>query len=417
LPEGWEWHRLGDVVELTRKPRNLDSVSEIPFVTMRHISEQSFALPTWEMRPSADVRSGTYFEADDVLLARITPCFENGKLAVAPEIPNGWGYATTEVYAMRSGRLRSEYLAYCLKTHDVRGPLLRSMEGATGRMRVPKEALEALPIPVPPLEEQGWIVQRIEDLLVRISQGVEILGATSEALHTLRRSVLKTSFPSSPEALPPADATGFIPLADLCLAVVDCEHKTAPRDPEGQAFSIGTGNLRNGRMLLDQAKRVSDETYAAWSRRMTLRHRDIVLAREAPVGEVGIVPAGVKACLGQRTVLLRPDETKIQAEYLLFQFQAPELRSQMTRLSGGSTVEHLNVGDIRTLRIPSPPSLGEQRRIVGRLETRMREIQNGFAALEHLNGLAGGLTRSVLRMALTSEVSSARADRSQPSEG
>ena len=116
-------------------------------------------LPTtrWETRSAEEVRSGVPFAEGDVLLAKITPCLENGKLGIASGIPGGWGMTSTEVYPLRAERVITEFLASFLTLPSVRHGLASKMQGATGRQRLPKEALDAFPIPVPPLPEQRGI--------------------------------------------------------------------------------------------------------------------------------------------------------------------------------------------------------------------------------------------------------------------
>ena len=151
-------------------------------------------------------------------------------------------------------------------------------------------------------------------------------------------------------------------LNDLCIAIVDCEHKTAPIVPVGIP-SIRTSNIKNGRIHFENANRVSPETYAEWTQRMEPQPGDLVLALEAPVGEVGLIPPGQRACLGQRTVLIRPTPELLDSRYLLYLLLTPEMRHEMGVRASGSTVAHLNMSDIRQLELPEVPPLDEQRAI------------------------------------------------------
>jgi type I restriction enzyme S subunit len=141
---------------------------------------------------------------------------------------------------------------------------------------------------------------------------------------------------------------------------VDCEHKTAPPDPLGEYRCPGTRDIKNGRLLLDNAKRVNEQSYQEWTARLVPERDDLVLAREAPVGEVGIVPPDCRVCLGQRTVLLRPNPKRVVPRYLLYLLLTPEMRHEMVSRSEGSTVAHLNMSDIRALQIPIEHELDEQ---------------------------------------------------------
>lgn len=151
-------------------------------------------------------------------------------------------------------------------------------------------------------------------------------------------------------------------LADLCELIIDCEHKTAPVQDEGYP-SIRTPNIGRGRFLLDGVNRVSEETYRAWTKRAVPMAGDLILAREAPVGNVAVIPAGEQFCLGQRTVLIRPKAHLVDSDYLCYLLLAPELQAQLLGKSGGATVHHLNMKDIRALDMPEMPALGVQRRV------------------------------------------------------
>jgi type I restriction enzyme, S subunit len=153
-------------------------------------------------------------------------------------------------------------------------------------------------------------------------------------------------------------------LAEICQFIVDCEHKTAPLEAEGIP-SIRTPNIGRGYFLLDGVNRVSEETYVAWTRRAVPSPGDLVLAREAPVGNVAVIPPGERFCLGQRTVLIRPDLACVDSDYLCYLLLTPRLQAQLLSKSGGATVHHLNMKDIRSLELPELPTLPVQRRASG----------------------------------------------------
>ncbi len=143
-------------------------------------------------------------------------------------------------------------------------------------------------------------------------------------------------------------------LADLCEAIVDCEHKTAPRG-DGFAMLVGTRAMKDGRLLTNACKPVSANTYETWTKRMRPRLGDLVLAREAPVGQVVRVPVDLRICLGQRTVLIRPATTKVHPRFLHYWLLSPSAQNLMKGRAAGATVPHLNVEDIRALDVSTLP--------------------------------------------------------------
>jgi type I restriction enzyme, S subunit len=154
-------------------------------------------------------------------------------------------------------------------------------------------------------------------------------------------------------------------LNDVCSLIADCEHKTAPEAKAGREFgySVGTPNIRSGRMTLSSAKRVDEETFWSWSARAVPQKNDIILTREAPAGEAAIVDGTVPVCLGQRTVLLRPNPDVVIPRYLHYRLLGPAVQRIIHSRSEGSTVAHLNVKDIRGLALGDLPDLRLQEAI------------------------------------------------------
>ncbi len=182
-------------------------------------------------------------------------------------------------------------------------------------------------------------------------------------------------------------ANSKIVLSDVCEAIIDCEHKTAPTQSEGHP-SIRTPNIGRGRLILDGVNRVSDETYKTWTQRMEPQAGDLILAREAPVGNVAIIPRCLKVCLGQRTVLIRPNRRKVLAEYLVYLMLGDEIQGRVQSLSNGATVHHLNMKDIRNLQLPTLPDLEEQRRIASILSAYDDLIENNTRRIAILEEMA-----------------------------
>jgi type I restriction enzyme S subunit len=176
-------------------------------------------------------------------------------------------------------------------------------------------------------------------------------------------------------------------LDHICLNIIDCEHKTAPTQENGIP-SIRTTDIKRGVIDFRGANKISEETYRAWTQRLEPRAYDLILAREAPVGEVGIIPEGQRACLGQRTVLIRPNPEKVFPYYLLYLMLSREIKHEMTTRAAGSTVEHLNMSDIRELNLPDLPALEIQSQIGNTLANLDRKIENLRKQNETLEAIA-----------------------------
>jgi type I restriction enzyme S subunit len=178
-------------------------------------------------------------------------------------------------------------------------------------------------------------------------------------------------------------------LNDYCEFIVDCLHKTAPiEDSETGYYSIRTPDIGRGRLILENANRVSKETYEKWTIRAVPQAGDLILAREAPVGNIGIVPKNVNVCCGQRTVHLRPDSSKIDPEYLVYLMNGDEIQGKIKGYSQGVTVAHLNMEDIRALILPELPPMAVQRRIADILSAYDDLIENNKRRIRTLEGMA-----------------------------
>ena len=142
----------------------MDSLPVVPFVPMGAVPQGGAYEPDYALRPPGEIRSGTYFERGDALVAKITPSFENGKQALATELPARFGFATTEVIPLRpreEGQDRRLLFFYLLHP-DVRHHVAERMEGTTGRQRVPTDVLLDLPFPRFEPEEQTAIAEPLE---------------------------------------------------------------------------------------------------------------------------------------------------------------------------------------------------------------------------------------------------------------
>jgi type I restriction enzyme S subunit len=181
-------------------------------------------------------------------------------------------------------------------------------------------------------------------------------------------------------------------LIELCELIVDCEHKTAPTQDTGYP-SIRTPNIGKGRLILDGVNRVSAETYKAWTQRQVPKPGDLILAREAPIGNVAIITPGLEVCLGQRTVLIRTNRKKLNPQYLTYLMLGDEIQGRILSMSNGATVHHLNMKDIRELEMPPIPGLAVQDRIASILSAYDDLIENNTRRIKILEEMVQMLYR------------------------
>jgi len=188
IPKEWQLVRLGDseIAEIRRNKTHFN-FETVAFVPMELIPDSGI-FTEFKIRPLKEVRSFTYCEKGDLLLAKITPSLENGKQGIVPDdIPNGFALATTEVFPILCKRVNKLYLFYILKHPIFRNKIIYSMIGTTGRQRASKESIERLLIPLPPLPEQ----QKIAEILSSVDKRIETLRKRKERLEKVKRGLME----------------------------------------------------------------------------------------------------------------------------------------------------------------------------------------------------------------------------------
>lgn len=172
LPKGWEWVRLGDVAQFN--PRNKASDDDlVGFIPMASITDGFSNTHSFETKKWVEVKSGyTHFATNDVIFAKITPCFENRKSTIVKELPNRIGAGTTEVITLRSyaNTILPGYLLSLVNSPAfINGGKLTYL-GTAGQQRVNAEFLKNYVFALPPLAEQERIVTKIDELMANCDQ-------------------------------------------------------------------------------------------------------------------------------------------------------------------------------------------------------------------------------------------------------
>ena len=175
---------------------------------------------------------------------------------------------------------------------------------------------------------------------------------------------------------------------EVCELIVDCVNKTAPVVEELTPFKmLRTTNIRGGRIDREECRRVSKETFVKWTRRADVRRGDVILTREAPLGEVGYVDFDDTVFLGQRLMQYRANPTLLEPRFLLYTFLSKDLQNQFGAHEGsGSTVSHIRVGDCSKFQLSLPP-LAEQKAIaavLGALDDKIELNRRMNAKLEEM---------------------------------
>ncbi len=207
LPRGWIIRRLSEVAKINpRKPKGkgIDNNLKVSFIPMRCVEEITGNIDLSITRRYDEVGKGyTYFKNGDIIFAKITPCMENGKIAITYGLKNGIGFGSTEFHVIR---LNGDYIVqkfyfHYLMQDSFRHMAQKNMKGTAGQQRVPLDYLENALVLLPPLSEQKRIVAKIESIFTQIDASQQKLEKLSlqvksvhESLDMLKSSILKQAF-------------------------------------------------------------------------------------------------------------------------------------------------------------------------------------------------------------------------------
>jgi type I restriction enzyme, S subunit len=388
LPAGWARSRVRDVTSLTRKPKGFKSTTEfIPFIPMAQIPESSLFISDWELRKPSEVKSGTFIRDGDVLLAKITPCLENGKQGIVRGLPSGWGYATTEVFPLQSSdRLDPEYLNAFLKESSVRRFLAARMEGTTGRQRLPKFVLEELEIALPPLPEQ----RAIAHVLRTVQQAREATEQIIEATRELKRSLMRHLFAYGPVPIDESDKVPFkgtrigsVPEHWQVEVIGNVANKvgsgSTPRGGREAYVEEGYPLLRSqnvlmNRIRLDDVARIPPETHQRMSRTVVYPGDVLLNITGASIGRVACLPPGFpESNVNQHVCRIRFSDD-VDPGFAAYFLSTPIGQQQIRGFQFGSTRQGINFGQVKSIEMPLPP-MHEQRNISAALAAADAKIE------------------------------------------
>ena len=172
-------------------------------------------------------------------------------------------------------------------------------------------------------------------------------------------------------------------LNDICELIVDCPHSTAYDEGTGYPL-VRTPNIGRGRLIYSGMHRVCEEVYNKRNARAIPQTNDLIFAREATAGNVALIQEGEKVCLGQRTVLIRPNANLVNPAFLTYHLLAPEQQYKLLSTANGATVAHVNMPTIRNLKLSLPPLATQYRiaSILSRYDSLIENYQKQIKLLE-----------------------------------
>ncbi len=375
--------------EAKEKLADADLVS---FVPMSNLGICVKNLELNEDKPLSDVSgSYTYFADNDVLLAKITPCFENGKVGIANNLTNGIGFGSSEFIVFRSkGKLDSEYLFYFLSQDVFRDAGAKVMTGAVGHKRVPKEFIENLVIPLPPLPEQKRIVAILDEAFAGISKAVANAEKNLANARELFESYLNNVFTQK------GDGWEKTALGDVCNfsqgIQVAMKLQIETKSHEGQVRFLRIVDFTQGNEMPRYIENPGEKYMVS--------DNDISLVRYG--ASTGFVCKGLRGAIANNLFRVVPKENSLANEYLYYFLRAPVFQGEIKKAMGGAAMPAISFGLVKGIEI-SIPSNSTQRYIVEKLDNLFGSVKHLETIYQHKVTVLAELKQSILKKAFTGE--------------
>ncbi len=351
----WLQTKLSEIAEINPKyviGKTANLGQAVSFVPMASVSEQTFKIEDEQERLLKDVRKGfTPFKNDDVIIAKITPCFENGKVALV-DIKHEIGFGSTEFHVLRANKkhLDPRYLYHFVRKDDIRFIGEKRMTGSAGQKRVPKVFWEQLKIPLPPLAEQ----QRIAAILDQADALRAKRRAALAKLDTLLQATFLEMFGD-----PVTNPMGWevVELGELLNFVTS--------GSRGWAKYYSDQGTRFIRSLDVQMNHISNEDVVyvnapetAEAKRTRVKPNDVLLTiTGSRIGRVSTVPCSFEeGNISQHVAILRLNESKIYPRFVsMFLSLDKGGQRQIAQTAYGQTKPGLNFQQIKSFQLPYPP--------------------------------------------------------------
>lgn len=448
LPSGWHICIISDVAKVNPSKITAEPDLVAGFVPMSLAPTDFNGRLQFEEKPWGEIqKSYTNFQNGDVIFAKVTPCFENGKAAIVDDLPNGIGAGSSEFYVLRpeQGVISNRLLFALLKTNAFAQNGAENMTGAVGLRRVPRAFVEGFEFPLSPLAEQKVIADKLDTLLAQVESTKARLERIPEILKRFRQSVLaaavsgklteewrsqnpftlvehsiscieesrasklgkksksKEHLLSEEYAIP--ESWQWVSLDFMSLKIVDGTHHTPTYIEKGVPF-ISVKDIKNGQISFENTKFISNDEHNELIKRCKPELGDLLITKSGTIGRTAIVTDDVAFSLFVSVALIKPVSTMVNMKFIDIALQKWVNEIDVSSRIVGTAIKNLHLQDMRVLAIPFAP-IEEQTEIVRRVEQLFAFAdsieQKATAALARVNNLTQSILAKAFRGELTAD--------------
>ena len=372
---------LADVAQINpRLPKGVDESQEVSFLAMASVSEEG-RLINQETRILNETKKGyTYFQRGDILLAKITPCFENGKAALVDNLEHSIGFGSTEFHVLRPipQRLDAKYLFYIVWSNRFRYLGQKVMKGAAGQKRVPANFLKSFEIFLPPLDDQ----KRIAHVLGKVEGLIAQRKHHLQQLDDLLKSIFFEMFGDPVRNEKGWDKKPLSRLGELNRGVSKHRPRNAPELLGGKYPLIQTGDVANSGTYITTYTQTYSELGLKQSKLWPAKTLCITIA--ANIAQTGILT--FDACFPDSVVSFQAYEAESNTLYVLGLFWF--FQRILEKNAPAAAQRNINLKILRELDVPAPPPKLQNHfaTIVEKVEGIKSRYQQSLTNLENLYG-------------------------------
>nr|WP_226827028.1 restriction endonuclease subunit S [Igneacidithiobacillus copahuensis] len=427
---------IEDVAEVNPRASKALIPEDLPvsFVPMTAVGAADGSILVKETRPAGEVKKGfTAFLEGDVLFAKITPCMENGKMAVVPALENGYGFGSTEFHVLRpKSGMDAKYLYYYVSSQAFRSEAERYMTGAVGQRRVPTTYIKECKIPVAPPDQQKRIVAEIEKQFSCLDEAVANLKRVKANLKRYKAAVLKAAVEGrlveTEAELARREGRSYETGEQLLQRILETRRSQwrgkgkykepaapdttdLPELPDGWVWALlgsfgdviggltknpkratlqkklpylRVANVYANELRLDEIEEIG---VADCELEKLLVHKGDLLIVEGngspdQIGRLAIWDGSIAPCVHQNHLIKVRLHRECAPEWVMIWLMSPDGRNHVRDVaSSTSGLYTLSVGKVSDLPIPLPP-VNEQRRIIAEVDRRLSIIRETEAQVE-----------------------------------
>ncbi len=395
IPKEWSITKLRNVAKINESKVNIANLEgKVARIPMELIPDDGI-YTKYVLMPINEIKSYITAKAGDILLAKITPSFENGKQGIVPDdVPHGIALVTTEVYPITPINIERLFLFYLLKWRRYRKLLEWKMTGTTGRRRVPKNALENLLIPLPPLSEQWGIAE----VLSTVDRAIEKTEKLIERLERLKKALMQELLTKGiGHKKYKQTSIGKIPKEWKVVKLKDVAkietHSIIPK-PGVKYYYIGLEDIESDSGRILKSKEMLTDGAEIKSTKYIFTTKHVLYGKLRPYLNKVALPPRDGICSTDILPIL-PNTTLILREYLAYVLRHKRFVIYATARMKGTNHPRVNPKDILIYEFPLPP-IEEQQEIVNILISIDRWIELEKKRKEKLKRLKKGLMNLLL---------------------